>query len=353
MRLICLALLFAVLRLHALAASFDCNAARTSREKLVCSSPKLSALDTDLAKAYNAARAQLSPASATLLQADQRDWITWLDRTCPPNNKAIQPTECLTNGYRERLDQLTPGKGIQRINGVLLFTRAHFVVVAGQTAKNASDQADNDPGFGYGDFAWPQIDAPDRDHTPFNNAAYQAAIKAETCGSEKKATSFEAGIDVDGSTDSSFFLAAANDHFIDVDFVCSSYGWGAAHPLTGQISFLWSLDQQRALTADDILRKDSHWQTALLAPAIAKLKASGRAGWEGDELKKGVADGLTDPAQWDLSADGLTITFGQYQVAAYALGMPEIRFSWAELAPYRNPGFAPKNLPKALPKPRQ
>lgn len=36
---------------------------------------------------------------------------------------------------------------------------------------------------------------------------------------------------------------------------------------------------------------------------------------------------------------GITFIFGQYQVAAYAAGMPEVTLSWSELAPFMNPEF--------------
>jgi hypothetical protein len=36
---------------------------------------------------------------------------------------------------------------------------------------------------------------------------------------------------------------------------------------------------------------------------------------------------------------GITFIFGQYQVAAYAVGMPEVTLTWSELAPFMNTGF--------------
>ena len=36
---------------------------------------------------------------------------------------------------------------------------------------------------------------------------------------------------------------------------------------------------------------------------------------------------------------GITFVFGQYQVAAYAVGMPEVTLSWSELALFMNPEF--------------
>jgi uncharacterized protein len=56
------------------AASFDCTAARSNAEVLVCGDPALSALDETLAQAFAAAAAEV-PKAATL-RAEQRQWIT-------------------------------------------------------------------------------------------------------------------------------------------------------------------------------------------------------------------------------------------------------------------------------------
>jgi hypothetical protein len=40
-----------------------------------------------------------------------------------------------------------------------------------------------------------------------------------------------------------------------------------------------------------------------------------------------------------ITDEGVTFIFGQYQVAAYAAGMPEVTLSWSELASFMNPGF--------------
>jgi len=56
-----------------------------------------------------------------------------------------------------------------------------------------------------------------------------------------------------------------------------------------------------------------------------------------------------DPTSWDLSRQGLTVTFGQYAVAAYAAGMPTVSFTWQELKPFLNPAFDPGLLPSPEP----
>ncbi len=345
MRYVAIALLLLVAPL-APAASFDCTKAHTVRETTVCSSPALSALDGDLARDYAAARSQLTPASGALVQADQRDWLAWIDKVCPPNNPAVgKLADCFTQNYKTRIDELT--KGVQRQNGQLFFTRAHFVFVPGKPSAAGDQRPPNDPGFGYGDFAWPQADAPNADQNQWNRAIYDEAIKVETVSPDGVFSTLDSSIQADGYIDGGFETLNANSSFIEVRFVSSTYGWGAAHPNTGRSTFVWSLDQHRAVTANDVLRPDTHWQSALVEPTMSKLvKANGSGGlWSGKELHDGVAESLKDEAAWILSKDGLTIAFEPYAVSAYARGSPEITFSWQELAPFLNATFHPDKLP--------
>ncbi len=340
-----LALLLLALPL-AHAASFDCAKAHTVRESTVCSSPALSTLDSDLAKDYAAVRSQLTPASGALVQADQREWLAWLDKVCPANSPAVgKLTDCLTQNYKIRIDELT--KGVQRQDGQLFYTRAHFVFVPGK-APTANDQRPpNDPGFGYGEFAWPQADAPNAEQSQWNRAVYEEAVKVETVSSNGVFSTLDSSIQPDGYSDGGFEVLKANAHFIEVRFVQSTYGWGAAHPNTGRATYLWSLDQHKAVTANDVLRPEAHWQTALIQPAIAKLtEANGAEGlWSGKELHDGVAGSLKEETSWILSKDGLTIAFAPYAVSSYARGSPEITFSWQELSEFLNPAFHPSDLP--------
>ena len=84
MRSLLIALLLSPL---ASAQSFDCKLAQSPREKAVCADTRLSALDSEIAANYKSLRAQLSPASAALVESDQREWLHWIDLVCPANGK--------------------------------------------------------------------------------------------------------------------------------------------------------------------------------------------------------------------------------------------------------------------------
>jgi uncharacterized protein len=340
------------------AASFDCSRAQTLREKTVCASPELSALDDHLNAAYKSARSALSPTSSALLRDDQRQWLQWLDRVCPPDNHASNGiASCLTNFYNNRLQQLTTGS--QQIDGTVFYPRARFVFVASKTQPTDST-SDNDPGFGYGQFAWPQIDNPTPSQLAWNAAVYAATIKGACCSDNASKPSLDASVDSSGYVDSDYTLTAINSRLIDVDLGSSTYGWGAAHPLSGETSFTWWLDLQRPLKTSDIFAPNSAWPQKLATLTLAKLlKDPGPDDlWKQGtpdkpgELEQAIANGVIDLKSWNISSEGLTITFGSYAVGPYSSGWPSAKFSWQELNTLLSPTLNPTTLPQSIPRPK-
>ena len=85
----------------ALAASFDCKAAKSLRERAICADPELSKADEDLARAYSAAQAEASAAYRAELRDAQRLWLRNLDTVCTTGQidpKNIDLQGCLISG---------------------------------------------------------------------------------------------------------------------------------------------------------------------------------------------------------------------------------------------------------------
>src|SRR5579872_6207018 len=313
------------------AQSFDCKLAKSPREHAVCSDKELAALDSAVSAAYKSLRAQLSPESAALVQSDQREWLHWLDVVCPAHGKGIADdmNRCLANEYTNREHDL---KQVAHIGNTLLFPRSHFLYKAG--SSNEERVADNDPGFGYGTLRWPQIDIqpaqPNPVYSEWNSEVKKRASKlAVGIDPEDKNATFDTAVDASGTIDGFYIVEAANERFIDVSLIDSGYGWGAAHPLTGQTSFLWWLDRNRELTISDVFTAHSDWQDKLSALALSNLRAQpDLKDMLGDDIEKAVKEAVSDPASWTPTRDGLTITFGQYTIGPYALGMPEAHIPW-------------------------
>lgn len=72
---------------------------------------------------------------------------------------------------------------------------------------------------------------------------------------------------------------------------------------------------------------------------LAYLKADGVT----LDLTKCQCDGFFFPSNFQnftVTDEGLVVIMNQYQVAPYAMGMPEILMRWASLAPFMNPDFS-------------
>lgn len=335
------------------AQSFDCKVAHTPREQTICADTRLQALDAELAANYKALRTQLSSESAALVQSDQREWLHWIDLVCPAHGKGIaeNQTRCLQNEYFTRVHDL---QHTAHLGTALIFPRAHFVYKPG--GKDDENPADNSPGFGYGSLRWPQIDHPDAAQSTFNAAVKAKAAKlaigffAEKSSTDKNAT-FDTGVDPSGTVDAYFSVEAAGDRFVSITLTDGKYGWGAAHPLTDETSFLWWLDRGRELTAADVFVPNSGWQDKLTTLAVKNLRSqSDLKDMLGDDIDKTVHETASDPASWTITRDGLTITFGQYEIGPYAIGMPEVHIPWADLKPCLQPTLDPATLPAPLPK---
>jgi uncharacterized protein YecT (DUF1311 family) len=324
----------------AAAQSFDCKLAQSPREHAICSNMDLSALDSNVAAAYKAARSKLSPTAFALVQSDQRHWLRWLDKVCPPGDNIA---DCLTEHYNSRLRQLT--RGIITTNGITFYPRAHYSVVP--DIRKPEDRSPNDPGFIYDEDVFPQIDIrPDRPNPAC--AAWNATIQPQP-STNPSVNPYEDGVT---RSETNYDVIAANDRLINISFT----GWfysGGAHPQGGESSNLWWLDKRRALIASDVFRPGSGWQQKLVDPAIRKLQTgySDDGLLTGDRLRKAVTPAITRISAWNITSKGLTITFAIYEVGPHSMDEPDITFTWDELKPFLAPALQPSTLPSPLPKP--
>ncbi|WP_162917552.1 lysozyme inhibitor LprI family protein [Dongia deserti] len=94
--------------------SFDCAAATTPIEVLICADATLADLDRALADSYHAALATRVGEAQLLLREEQRAWARSRSGTCGVDrDPAIEvgAIGCLIALYRARIAELQPGKG--------------------------------------------------------------------------------------------------------------------------------------------------------------------------------------------------------------------------------------------------
>lgn len=82
--------------------SFDCEAARSDVQRLICGDDEFAAMDLELATAFAGALARASAQGVTDLQHDQDSWVETRDRC----GRTSDIRACTLSAYAERLGQL-------------------------------------------------------------------------------------------------------------------------------------------------------------------------------------------------------------------------------------------------------
>jgi hypothetical protein len=107
----------------------------------------------------------------------------------------------------------------------------------------------------------------------------------------------------------------------------SIYNQGAAHPLPFSESITYDLNQNRRLELSEVFQPGVDYLSLLSERSIEDLNRQGILGWE-----DGAQPLLENFKSWNLTPEGLMITFDPYQVAPYAAGYVKVVLPWSSLA---------------------
>jgi len=276
-------------------ASFDCSKARTKIEKTICSDPKLSAADEQLAASYKTAIANTGRAliSAKDLQTDQVAWLTLIQGRC-------DTAACLAGVYRDRIRTLQNNSNVSDApvpNGAKM-----------------DDQSLGDLG------SFPQIHSPS--YHPgvelFNSLVRRAVYDMRhRYGADKCDFEFDASIV--GSRVATTYARIA-------------VAAGGAHPVPMRVVVNVDLNAARELALADLFTPASAYFSLIAQLTLADLKKQSDAyGWEG-EPRKTMFDYFT------FGEDGLTIHFPPYAAGSYMDGDLEVTLPIAKLRSVARPG---------------
>lgn len=116
----------------------------------------------------------------------------------------------------------------------------------------------------------------------------------------------------------------------DFDF----YSDGAAHPGLNSITLNYDLGQGKELALADLFLPNADYLGAISKYCIAELSKQ-------PFFDSGFSDGaqptLENYRNWNITPDGLMITFDEYQVAPYAAGPQTVLVPYSELKGILNP----------------
>lgn len=119
---------------------------------------------------------------------------------------------------------------------------------------------------------------------------------------------------------------------LSVRFSFAYYAQGAAHPGVYFLTVNYDLANGHQLALTDVFLPESSFLERIAEKCKAELTARDIAA-----TLEGADPTLENYRNWNLTPEGLRITFDPYQVAAYAAGPQEITIPWAELQDLLNP----------------
>jgi len=124
-----------------------------------------------------------------------------------------------------------------------------------------------------------------------------------------------------------------SDQIVSVSFDEYTYLSGAAHGITVATSFNFDALTGQPYRLADLFTPSSNWLVALsrasrrALPRLFRSAASNTV-W----IDPGTTPKASNFSAWSIAPWGLQITFGEYQVAPYSAGMPQITIPYASLA---------------------
>lgn len=323
-----LAALALVAGARANAASFDCSAAKSPTERAICASPKLSALDEQLARQYDRALRALSPSGAAQLKASQRDWLHFASRVCAPRSakrNGEAPAECLEHQYAQRVGQLAQA-GV-RI-GPYVFNRIDFH--SASRVGPHDDGAGSYSGFAVEHVAYAQIDAPVTAATTAWNAAQRVEPPSADAGEDRAGAT--SGDDPAMDNDVDFALGCASEHFISLSKTSAYFQHGSAHGgYDHEVRNVVFAPGPRKMTAGDVFAPNSGWKTRL--PPLFWSRYAHEPGEELPSIKDAILESAVNPDRWLLTPAGLQISFDSDEGGCYACNPGPLTVPWSTLKP--------------------
>jgi hypothetical protein len=118
-------------------------------------------------------------------------------------------------------------------------------------------------------------------------------------------------------------------------FEFSGYADGAAYPYHYSRTFSYDLEQGKELSLEELFPGDSDYLDALSSYCIAELSRRAIGFYGG--FQQGAEPTPENYRNWNITANGLLVTFDEYQVAPYAAGPQTVTVPYSELTAVMNP----------------
>lgn len=293
--------------------SFDCAKASTAIERTICKDPELATADREMAASYNALIDKLTGPAKEQLQREQARWVSARNQVC--SDGAMEMPYCLKNRMASRLailralaDGPYPDISEQTIIKIGKVKAAGFTI----------------------DASYPQFDGKSANFTAVNTwfaDRTKIAVADHVPDADESADRQQ-----NWSYQQSYELYRPGPNAISV--ATTNYGFtGGAHGYGAISGVLVDLRSGKLLEPDDVFAVGDGWRLALRNRVTTDLRKQfvDRPGFDDALAPEKVDEMLGDPERYIWRADGLSIVFNQYEVAAYVMGRYFVRIPYPDL----------------------
>lgn len=185
------------------------------------------------------------------------------------------------------------------------------------------------------------------DQQIFSAYAYEVNGKTVTPASFQQITDLVVAAATEGEGDDPYFAESVDMHFMGVynrlalfGKSWASYSRGAAHGVEGIDYYVLDIDRKKQLMLDDILLKGQKPKLdALLHQAYRDWVKKQMPDLDLAEYEESWPYKLTENYTFD--QNGLSFLFQEYEIAAYAVGMPELTVPYSQLKGIIKPEYLP------------
>ena len=131
--------------------------------------------------------------------------------------------------------------------------------------------------------------------------------------------------------DAGYSIEYSGPDLISVAFGASQYNAGAAHPMHYSMVLNYDLKTSRTLELSDLFKPRSGYLQVISDYAIKALKKELGPESDSEWIATGAGPDSKNYKSWNITRQGLTVTFDPYQVASYAEGEHIVRIPYAAL----------------------
>ena len=291
--------------------SFDCTAAKTTSEKLICSDAELAQSDRKLGGAWSALKNSVSAESFASFVTAQRAWIAYAMKSCggdvpmPESVGDKNPiTECLNTKYGDRA-QLLEGLKTFKAGALTLEPRMRFRT----RPQPDTEESDIAPRMSGG----PQADA-------FNGFVFKT-LKLDRWRMDDKNV-FRYGDDVGDMKlyARRFYSVTRFDSRVVSLWIATADFVGGRDEERGGAALNWDMAKGRGFSLSDVFAKGNDWKKFAAGLCAADLRKQLKADEKDADISiSDVAEQVANGADWLWGKDAATVTFTVFMDG----GMPE------------------------------